>query len=68
MENITTYKEYQDLYKDDLVKAVRKLLQRIEEKGDYELADSREHHSLIDYFNRFALHKKITKSQFTTWK
>jgi hypothetical protein len=58
------YKDYEDMFNDDLVVAVRNLLKRIEEQGDYELEDSEEHNDLIEYFNKFGLHKKINKNRF----
>ena len=62
------YREYCQLFDDDLVCAVRKLLERIEDAGEHELEDSEEHGALIVYFNKFALHKKITKTQLKTWE
>lgn len=62
------YEDYQALFKDDLVVAVRKLLERIEDKGDRELEDSPEHNGLNRYFNKYALHKKINKEEFKTWQ
>ncbi len=67
MEDIKDYAEYESYFKDDLVVAVRKLLKRIEDSGDMNLEDSKEHNALIRHFNKFALHKKITKSTFLTW-
>ena len=61
------YADYESYFKDDLVVAVRKLLKRIEDKGDMHLEDSNEHNSLIRHFNKFALHKKISKADFLTW-
>lgn len=58
------YTEYEKLFKDDLVVAVRNLLNRIDNKGDHELEDSSEHNDLKRYFNAFCLHKKIGKRQF----
>lgn len=66
--DLKDYKEYQELFKDDLVVAVRKLLNRIEKDGEYNLEDSTEHNNLKRYFNKFALNKKITEEQFKTWK
>ncbi len=58
------YQEWKELFKDDLVVAVRKLLERIENKGDNDLEDSKEHNRLKGYFNTFYLHKKTTKEDF----
>lgn len=58
------YKEYEHLFKDDLVVAVRNLLNRIENEGEHDLEDSPEHNDLIRYFNIFCLHKKVNKQQF----
>jgi hypothetical protein len=68
MKDIKDYKEYKSLYKDDLVVAVRKLLKRIEDKGDYELEDSSEHNNLKHYFNRFGLHQKLSAKDVENWK
>ncbi len=67
MQGVKDYQDYESYYKDDLVVAVRKLLKRIEDKGDHELEDSNEHNTLIAHFNKFALHKKITKAEFENW-
>ena len=67
MVGIRDYIEYKELYADDLVVAVRNLLRRIEDKGDYELEDSKEHNALITYFNKFGLHKKLTKQEVDKW-
>lgn len=61
------YKEYKELFKDDLVVAVRKLLEKISNQGDENLEDSEEHNALISYFNKFALHKKVNEETFNTW-
>jgi hypothetical protein len=58
------YEDYESMYKDDLVVAVRNLLKRIENKGDHDLEDSPEHNDLKQYFNWFGLHKKSSKEQF----
>lgn len=62
--DLKDYEDYNNLFKDDLVVAVRKLLKRIENSGDYELEDSEEHNELISYFNKFGLHKKVNKKTF----
>jgi len=67
MKDMKDYADYESYFKDDLVVAVRKLLKRIEDKGDLNLEDSEEHNALVRHFNRFALHKKISKSNFLTW-
>lgn len=61
------YKEYQELFKDDLVVAVRNLLKKIEDGDAYDLEDSSEHNALVRYFNKFRLHKKLTSTQFDKW-
>lgn len=68
MKDIKDYIEYKELYADDLVIAVRNLLRRIDNEGDYELEDSKEHNALKTYFNKFGLHKKLTKQEMTDWK
>lgn len=69
------YKEYESLFKDDLVVAVRKVLQQIEDPkyvkaiDEYwTIEDSPEHNALITYFNKFGLHRKLTPKQFENWK
>jgi len=62
------YQEYEQLFNDDLVVAVRNVLKKILDGQAYDLEDSPEHNALIEYFNKFALHKKITEKQFETWK
>lgn len=62
------YREYCQLFDDDLVCAVRKLLEKIEDDGSHEIEDSDEHNALIIYFNKFALHKKITETRLKTWE
>lgn len=58
------YEDYENLFKDDLVVAVRKVLAKIENDGEHEFEDSEEHNVLIEYFNKFGLHKKINKNKF----
>lgn len=58
------YLDYESMFNDDLVFAVRKMLKRIENKGDQDFEDSAEHNALIGYFNHFGLHKKFGKKQF----
>lgn len=58
------YEEYENLFEDDLVVAVRKLLDKIIEEGTEELEDSDEHNDLIEYFNRFCLYRKVDKNKF----
>lgn len=67
MEGINDYNEYEKLFEDNLVIAVRKVLDKIENNGDHDFEDSKEHNTLIKYFNKFALHKKIDEEQFKTW-
>lgn len=68
MKDVKDYQDYLSLFKDDLVVAVRKLLKKIEDKGVYELEDSPEHNALIKYFNKFGLHKKLTREQVDKWE
>lgn len=68
MKDIKDYQDYESLFNDDLVVAVRKILERIEDLGDYELEDSTEHGTLIRYFNKFGLHKKLTEEEVQNWK
>lgn len=58
------YEDYENLFKDDLVACVRKLLEKIANEGDDQLEDSDEHNDLIEYFNRFCLHRKVNKEKF----
>lgn len=67
MKDIKDYKEYEKLFNDELVVAVRKVLTRIENKGEFNFEDSDEHNALKNYFNKFALHKKISKPLFEKW-
>lgn len=63
------YREYCQLFDDDLVCAVRKLLEKIEDdNGSHGIEDSEEHNALIRYFNKFALHKKITETRLKNWR
>ena len=64
MEEIRDYKEYEQLFEDDLVVAVRNILLRIENKGSIDLEDSYEHNALVSYFNKFKLHSKISEEYF----
>lgn len=66
--DIEDYNEYQSLFKDELIISVRKLLKRLEDQGDYELEDSKEHNNLVEYFNQFYLHKKLSKKEFNIKK
>lgn len=70
MEGIKTYQEYEQFFKDDLVKTCRKIMQKLEnfEYDNKGLQDSEEHGQLIDLFNKFGLHKKLTVKQFENWK
>lgn len=65
MKDIKDYKEYNELFKDDLVVSVRELLKKIE--YGFDIVDSPEHNKIIEYFNKFALHKKISEKEFKTW-
>lgn len=67
MKDIKNYQEYEQLFKDDLVIAVRGVLEYIEDKGEHDFEDSNQHNGLIGYFNRFALHKKISEKEFLKW-
>lgn len=67
MESIKDYKEYQELFNDDLVVAVRAVLMKIEDGGVMDLEDSEEHNKLIRYFNKFALHRIIDEPTFDRW-
>ena len=63
------YGEYCKFFDDELVCAVRLLLQKIEDDcGSHGVEDSEEHNTLIRYFNKFALHKKITEIELKNWK
>lgn len=64
MKDIKDYKDYESLFNDDLVVAVREVLQLIEDEGSYEIEDTEGHNKLKRYFNKFHLHKKITKQEF----
>lgn len=66
--DLKNYQEYEELFNDDLVVAVRKALKKIENREIIDFEDSPEHNALIDYFNKFALHKKVNKSQFINWR
>lgn len=68
MMNLKDYEEYEQLFQDDLVVAVRAVLQKIEDGYSHEIEDSSEHNTLVRYFNKFALHKKITEEQFKNRK
>lgn len=68
MKDIKDYADYISLFKDDLVVSVRKLLERIEDKGDRDIEDSKEHNKLKKYFNKFGLHRKLTEKQVENWK
>lgn len=68
MVTVMKYEDYQALFKSDLVVAVRKLLEKIDDQGDRDLEDSPEHNALKGYFNKYALHKKINKEEFKTWQ
>ncbi|MDO7847603.1 hypothetical protein Q5H92_14640 [Hymenobacter sp. M29] len=63
-----TWEEYNTLFKDDLVVTIRKLLKKAEEHSSYTLEDGPEHGALVQYFNKFGLHKKLTKAEFHNWK
>jgi len=68
MKRIMEYGEYSKLFDDELVCAVRLLLEKIEDDcGGHDVEDSEEHNTLIRYFNKFALHKKITETQLKNW-
>ena len=68
MKDISSYKEYEKLFDDDLVRAVRLVLEYIETKGDYEFEDSYAHNALKAYFNKFGLHKALRNNQqFKDW-
>lgn len=67
MKDVKDYADYTSLFKDDLVVAVRKVLKRLEDKGEYNFEDSPEHNALIRYFNKFGLHKKLTKKEVEEW-
>lgn len=67
MKDVKDYKDYLSLFKDDLVVAVRKVLERIEDQGDMDFEDSKEHNALKEYFNKFGLHKELTPKQVETW-
>ena len=66
MEGIKNYKEYEELFEDELVVAVRNLLKKIEEEVARNLEDSREHNALIRYFNKFSLYGKMDEEKFST--
>lgn len=75
MKDIKDYEEYNALFNDDLVVAVRKVLMQIEDPKYIEeideywtMPDSTEHGVLIDYFNKFGLHRKLSEKQFENWK
>ncbi len=68
MKDVKDYQEYLQLYKDDLVKIARKILDKVEDGDYHDFEDSNEHNKLIEYFNKFALHKKITEERFNNWK
>lgn len=59
------YEDYEKLFNDDLVVAVRKLLERLDD-GEYDengngIEDSDEHNEIKGYFNKFDLWRKNTK-------
>jgi len=64
MENIKDYNEYKELFNNELVVAVRAVLNKIENGDIIDLEDSVEHNRLISYFNKFALHKIIDEPTF----
>jgi hypothetical protein len=76
MKDLKDYEEYESLYKDDLVVAVRKLLNAEEDLDifgqiDYE-QDPKQKMSdayslLMDYFNKFYLFKKLKKTEFNKY-
>ncbi len=68
MEGVNNFDDYKTLFNNELVVVVRGLLQRIEDMGGYDIEDSSEHNALIEYFNKFALHKEIDEEQFKIWK
>lgn len=68
MEAIKDYEEYEQLFNDDLVVAVREALMRIENKGEHDFEDSTEHNNLKKYFNKFYLHNKVSKEKFNLLK
>lgn len=68
MEDIKDYQEYEQLFNDDLVVAVRAILRRIDNGDAYNLQDEKEHNALVEYFNKFGLHRKLSKSQFQSRK
>lgn len=63
-EEIKNYNEYEELFNNDLVIAVRNVLKKIEDGEVYDLQDSKEHNALIDYFNKFKLHTLINQKDF----
>jgi len=68
MKSVKDYKEYQELFNDDLVVAVRAVLMKIEDGDVIDLEDSEEHNKLKQYFNKFALHKVIDEPTFKQLK
>lgn len=68
MKDVKDYAEYKELFKDDLVVIVRKILQKIEDNAGFDLEDSPLHNELVRYFNKFGLHKKLTKKEMENWK
>lgn len=75
MKDVKDYKEYESLYKDELVSLVREILDNIidppyvKTTGEYwTIEDSDVHCRLQRYFNRFGLNKKLTEKEFETRK
>lgn len=64
MTEIKDYQEYEQLFNDDLVVAVRNVLTVIEDNKHYEIEDTPEHNALKEYFNKFLLHTKISEERF----
>lgn len=68
MQDLKDYIEYQQLFKDDLVTIVRKVLNKVADNSGYDFEDSPEHNALSEYFNKFDLHKKMSKEEFERQK
>lgn len=64
----TTYKEYTELYSDDLIRTIRNILKKTEDKKLYDFDGSTEHGYFVDFFNEYRLHKKMTMKGFEEWQ
>ncbi len=64
MKDVKNYEEYQKLFSNDLVVAVRTIIKKIENNNGFDIVDSKEHNELINYFNNFRLHKKLSEKEF----